>query len=722
MNRKLSLDKIVGAANLIKVMDEDDVKEIGSAALDGYHDDLTSRREWEDRQAQSNRLALQVYEEKTTPWPGAASVKFPLITVAALQYHAKAYPSLVDGNDLVKCRVFGDDPDGMKSLRAKRVSTHMSWQCLEQDEAWEEEHDKLFLVQAIAGSAFIKTVYEPGPGKIISMLVLPKNFVVNYWTKHLADSPRYTHTFYLNSNNIKQRELDGRFVEVKAEPARAEADEISEAMNERQGTTEPEVEERITPYFTAEQYCWWDLDGDGYEEPYIVTFDIASGAVRRIAPRFLPSGIRNLAGERWQKGDKVYKIKPVSVFTKYGFIPSPDGGFYDIGLGSILGPLNESVDTAINQIFDAGTMATLGGGFLGRGFKGKGGPISFQPNMWYPVDAPGDDLRKSIIPLPVREPSAVLFQMIGFLTQYAERIVSATDIQMGENPGQNTPAETTRTLNENGARVYRGIYKRDWRCMREEYRIRYDLNSLFLDKDAQFEDLTSGKGAIVRPDDYLGPSTDIRPAADPHIVSDVQSIEQAKLVFANSLQVPGHNRYQATLRLYRAMRIPNIEEILPPPQQPDPQDPKKMVPAKDFPPMPNPKMMEQQRKDKEFELERIRFQTEQQTTKLEMQMEVAHNTADIMKLYAQAEKLMADAKGVATGHEIALIEMKIAAKKNHLDGLLKGLEIVQKGQKDGNDGGAGVDGVEKSGGDQKAGGAAKGNGAGTPGGMAQPAL
>ena len=717
----LDIDRLMSATNIVPMLDKDDVGKIGSAALEGYQTDLQSRAEWDERMASANKLAMQVYEEKSFPWPNAASVKFPLITVAAMQYQAKAYPALVSPTDLVKARVIGLDPDGQKSARALRIATHMTWQNLEQDEGWEEDHDKLLLVQSIIGCAFKKRVYEPGPGKQQSRLVLPANLVVNYFSKNLHDSPRYTHTYYLTANNIRQRELDGRFAEVEVDPT-VNADNTAQkyARDERQGLSPP-PSERITPWFTGEQYCWLDLDDDGYQEPYIVTFDIDSGKVRRIVARYLPSGIK-------KRGEDIYKITPVKVFIKYPFIPSPDGGFYDLGLGSILGPINESVNTAINQMLDAGTMATLGGGFLGRGFKGKGGAITFQPNQWYPVDAPGDDLRKNILPLPIREPSNVLLQLLGLLIQYGERIVSATDLQMGENIGQNTPAETARTMNENGARVYSAIYKRTWRSEKEEFSLQYDLNRLYLEVDQDYTELTTGKGAMVMASDYQEPAISIRPAADPHVVSDTQRIDQAKLVASNAVQLPGHNKYASLKRLYQAMQIPNIDEIMPPPQTqgpPGPDGKPTMQPAADFPPMPNPKMMDAQLRQKQFELEVAQFKADRQDAQIQLQLEVQSNQAEIMKLYAQAEKALAEAKGVATQDQINLINAQIQAVKLRNEGLLKALAIIQKDMehsREHRDEGKGLGGMGAGAANGAIPAMVAGAGAGNAGAMAQPGV
>jgi len=178
--KKVPLDQLVKATNVCDLLPEEQIRDIGLYAQEGYQTDLNSRQQWSIRNADAMKLALQVVEKKTFPWPGASNVKFPLITVAAMQYQAKAYPALISGDSLVKCKVWGPDPDGQKSDLANRISTHMSWQNLEQDCEYEPEMDKLLLVQSIAGCAFKKRVFDPSQAKQISRLVLPENFVINY--------------------------------------------------------------------------------------------------------------------------------------------------------------------------------------------------------------------------------------------------------------------------------------------------------------------------------------------------------------------------------------------------------------------------------------------------------------------------------------------------------------------------------------------------------------
>jgi chaperonin GroES len=745
LKRAVQLERLIEAPNVCDLLDDDDIASIGNHCMEGYAADVASRSEWERRKANANKLALQVTEEKTFPWPHSSNIKFPLVTVAALQFQARAYPALISGSELVKCRVFGDDPKGEKTARGERISTHMSWQCLEQDRGWEEEHDKAILAEAIAGCVFVKQVFDPGIARIKTQLVLPKNLVINYFTRSLQDSRRYTHTFELSRNDIAQRELDKRYRPLPTKTGDAqgriaaiqpdvsqEQDQLQAARDQRQGITNPNQDD-VTPFFTGEMYTWFDLDKDGYEEPYVVVFDITSGVVRRIFARFLPSAVKFVGGESLAKygrnaGDeteydipkdaRVYNIEPVRVFTKYGFIPSPDGGFYDLGLGDLVGPINEGVNNALDQLFDAATMKNLGGGFLGRAFKGRSGPITFAPQMWHPLDNAGEDIRKSVMPLPVPEPSTVLFQLVGFLVQYAERIVSATDIQMGESPGQNMKAGTAEILNQNGSRVYSAIYKRNWRALRDEFDIRYELNALYFAADEDYADLTTGRGAIVRADDYAGASLLVRPAADPYVISDHEAEQMATKCVQLANQVPGFNRYRTTRRLLKAMKVPNIEEVYP-----EPKDPQSGKPMPDYPPPPNPKLLAVQQKQAELQLKAKQFEADQVQMKIDTLLEAQESQARIAKMIAETEKIKAEAKGAAAEPLIKMLYAQIESEGKHRDQLLKFAELIDKkmermngasgdGDKAGGD--AGVAGLEGSPANAGVPSVPRSNGAGAP--------
>ena len=173
--KNISFDTIVESNNLVEHLDPEDVKLIGDTIRQNYENDKQSRAEWEDRYAESEKLVMQLAEEKSFPWPGAANVRFPLLTIAALQYHARAYPALVRGSYPVSCRVIGEDPTGEKNARAKRVSSHMSFQLMEEDTQWEDSTDKALIVQAIMGCSCKKTFHSSSLHHVRSELVMPKD-------------------------------------------------------------------------------------------------------------------------------------------------------------------------------------------------------------------------------------------------------------------------------------------------------------------------------------------------------------------------------------------------------------------------------------------------------------------------------------------------------------------------------------------------------------------
>jgi len=607
-------------------------------------------------------LALQVTEQKSFPWSGASSVKFPLVTIAAMQYHARAYPALIPAPDIVKCRIIGDDPDGLKAMRAQRVSEHMSFQILEEDETWEEWMDKALLHQAIVGTAFKKTYFDPSLQHNVSELVLTKDLYVPYFTSSFAKASRVTQVLYMSENDLYERFHKGIFLDWNKNIAPSEIDTsiLEEAKAKSQGLVRPPFDPS-QPYRILEQHRYLDLDGDGYKEPYIVYLREDTKVVLRIVARFNSTAIKKL-------NDRIIHITPDYYFTKYSFIPSPDGGFYDLGFGALLSPLNESINTLINQLVDAGTLSNTAGGFLGRGVKFKSGETSFRPFEWKRVDSTGDDLRKGVFPLPVREPSQVLFSLLGMLIDYGERIGMAVDPLFGKNPGQNTPAETSRTMVQEGQRVFTAIFKRTYRSLKEEFRKWYDLNAIFLDDQQEYYSLSTGAAKKVLKQDYISSPKDIIPAADPNMVSDETRIMQAGMLKQAAMNTPGYNKYEVEKKYLAALRISDIEKIFPDPKGPNA-----------IPPQPHPKIIIESMKT---QVKQLDIQLKSKLAQAKLLNEVELTRAKINELTAKAEKERAEAKGVETGPQIAAIEAAIGAAKSHQDGLLKALEILSSLEKD----------------------------------------
>lgn len=657
----LTIYQILAADNLTSVLDDEELDEIGQQVVTDFDLDKASRSDWEARTEESMKLALQVAENKTFPWPNASNIKFPLITIAALQYHARAYPTLIPSSNVVKCKINAVDLDGQLAVRAKRIESHMSYQLLEEDEDWEDQMDRVLITQPIIGCAFKKTYYDSLKGHNVSENILAKDLVVPYFTKSFDTASRISHVIYLKPNDVYERVAAGIYRECElSDNSYHTSDKLQQAQDKAQGMS-PAGEDSDKHMEFIEQHRFLDLDGDGYKEPYIVVVHRESRKVVRIVARFFLDSVE------FGTADKILRIKAEQYFTKFPFIPSPDGGFYDLGFGVLLGPLNNSINTLINQLVDAGTMSNTAGGFLSRGIKIKGGTHSFQPNEWKPVESTGDDLRKGIMPLPVREPNQVLFTLLSLLINYGERIGGSVDILVGQNPGQNTPAETSRTMAEQGMKIFSGIFKRTYRGLRDEFRKQYRLNQLYLTEKTTFGD------SLVYPDDYRGEIGNITPAADPNMVSDSQRVMQAQALMMAAKEAPGlHNPYEVHKRYYEALRIQDVEAIMP-----DPKGENALPP-----PAPHYKVQEAQVKvqGKMQEVQaKIGVEKEKLQLKIaELMQEADLARAEIAKMEAETLYLLEEADGVGTKHQIALLQTELGNRKLNQEHIHKAADIMTK--------------------------------------------
>lgn len=693
IKKKLPLQKLLDSPNLASEFDADTLQAIGRWVVGGYAKDLRSRSQWAERHSKAMKIALQVKEAKNFPWANASNVKFPLVTVGALQFLARI-SILTKGEHLVSMKVLGNDADGRKSQRAHRISTHINYQLTDETPNWANLDEQVKFAAAILGSSFKKTNYDPIAGNNTSDFVPAQFFVVDYDCKDLHTCRRYTHVIPMDHNKLQERVTRGVF---KEEPTEAKSssdsvisDILEQTAREVQGLTPGSEEVRA-----LEQYTWLDLDGDGYEEPYIVTVREDTGHVYRIVARFFDDGSihrkfdarerqfeqlarmtedtkqqseleRKVVAIRNDKDNAIVRIDPVSFFTKYDFVPSPDGGFYGLGLGALLGPVNEAVDSLINQLIDAGTMSNTGGGWIARGAKLQAGKTSFDPFEWKRIDSTGDDLRKSIMPLPVREPSNVLFNLLGILIQYGERISSATDIMSGVNPGQNTPATTAQTTVEQGMMLFSGIYARMYRSFREEINLFFSLNKVYLHHSPRFWELTRGPDAILQEDDYTAGGLKARPSADPSAISGQQRKDKAnRLVQASLSPIGAKWDKDAVAKKWLEAEEWDVEEIFP-----DPAGPRAIKPPVD------PKMQIEQMK---MEQQQQEHRDNMMLEVAKMQQTVALNRAKIAELRAKAMEHMANADSAGAKQQIALIDAQIGAAKLHNDTVLRGADMLLKG-------------------------------------------
>ena len=573
----LSIADIMGADNLLNLIDDNLVTRIGSNCLEGFEADLQSRKtgdddsdNWEQRYKRYLDIAMQVRKAKTFPWPRASNVKLPLLSTAALQFQARAYPVIIDGSNLVKGRVLGADPMGEKRARADRIGEHMTWQLLFDMPGWEEDTDRLLLQLPIVGSVFRKTYFDPIQKRNVSKTVTALDFVINYWASSIEEAPRYTHVMRLYPHEVIERMRSGLWRTITL-PTVMDHDDQSETA----------------PIEFLEQYCRIDLDEDGYPEPYVVTLLRESGEVVRMVPCF----DEDTTTVNMQTGE-VVRIEPKQYFTQYGFVPSPDGSFYYTGFGALLDDITASIDATVNQLLDAGALQNAQGGFVGSGVNMRSGDLKFRLGEWKRVDVTGGTLRDNIVPLNLPGPSAVLFSLLEMLIGFAKEITSIQDILTGGAQGVNTPATTTLAQIEQATKLMTGIFKRVHRSFWHELKILFRLNRDFLDEEAFYELNDANPQSNQAPEmgqqayeqqmaaqlqgkigraDYQDKDLDVMPVSDPTQINDALKAVRAQALLAFNGD-PMVNQLAIRRRYFEGTGQPNVKELLDvPPPQPNPE-------------------------------------------------------------------------------------------------------------------------------------------------------
>jgi chaperonin GroES len=623
--RENPLEEMIESINLAEKLSDDELLQIGNEAKRGYEADLDSREKWEKSLEEWTRLAKLTLENKTYPWPNASNVKYPLLATAALQFHARAYPSLLpsDGR-IVKAKPIGKDPTGEKSKVAEAVSIYMSYQLMEEMDGWEEGMDKLLIMLPILGVMFKKTYWDPIKKINCSKLIHPKDLVVDYWATSLAEAERISEVLEFNPRQVKEKQQSGLWLDTDL-PEPSMHDQVRRTTED----TPSQIDE-TTPSIFVEQHRYLDLDDDDYKEPYIVTFHAATGKVLRIVARY------DTSTTYFTDDGKLSRIEPIQYYTKYGFIPNPDGSFYDMGFGVLLGPINESVNTLINQLIDAGTLNNMQAGFIGKGLRLRMGETRFTPGEWKVVNSTGDDLRKQIVEMPSKEPSKVLFDLMQALIQSGKELASVAEIFTGKMPGQNTPATTTMASIEQGMKVFTAVYKRIYRAMGEEFYKLFRLNGIYLNPHTYVDIVDMDVG----PEDFSKDAHSIRPGADPNAVSQTEKLLKAQGLM-ELLPSGLLNPVEVIKRMLIAQEQPNWEQLVPPQVLESGQPP---------PPPPDPKMQEMQMKG-QLEQQKIQMQGQAQQQKMYLEAQGAKT-----KLAMQAEQHAMEMQHKAELNQVQLAE------------------------------------------------------------------
>jgi chaperonin GroES len=554
-------------ANVADMFDEDTLTEIGENVINGFDADDGTMEEWNSFIEAGRKIIKPAQSSKSTPWEGASNFKSPTLTQASLKFSDRASTELLRQEDISKTAVIGKDQNGEKAKQAERVAEYSNYQLNVEMEEWRDEHEGLLYQLPYEGTGFKKTFFDHRLGRPVSNVVTYPNFVVDNNVKSIFRLRRFSEEFSLSKNEVLERQNQGIWSKVDID--------FGGGSDEDSDGSEAEAD-KDTDFI--EQRGYFDLDGDGYEEPYIFTIARTSHQVVRITPRFDPSDVL-VKDEQNQRAAKlsdlmqggelprttgkreIVRIKPDNDITKYGFLRDPEGGFLDVGYYYLIGALTNGINTTTNQLVDAGTLSNRQGGWLAKGFRRKMGDSAFKPGQWKQTGISAQDLRNGIVPLPVKEPSATLFALMQFMISSSQELSASADLTQAL--GANAPATTTLALVQEQQQSAGAIILRIYRAMTAEFKKLFVLNSKFLDPQ-DYQEVLDDPEANFETDFDLR-RMNITPVANPEISSKIQRIQQAQAELSQVelvAQVGGNARI-IVKNFYESIGAQNVEEIFP---------------------------------------------------------------------------------------------------------------------------------------------------------------
>lgn len=561
-----SVDKLISileSDNVADLIEEDKLSTIAKQVMTSFNADLESMEDWIGLVEEGQDLMAQDFSARSEPWENAANFKSPLIINAVLQFGDTASQELLRKADVVKGMVLGMDPQGQKEAQAKRVSTFMNYQVNVEMPEWRVEHDKLLYTLPSTGCMFKKTFFDAGLKRNVSDVIFFPNFVVNQSNTTIEDANSFTQILQFTENQVIEKQRSGQWLDV---------DFIVDDEN-LEGQPE-ENEDRF-----LEQHAWFDLDDDGYKEPYIVTMHESSMTIVKIAPRFLPKDVTvNFQGEQFnlavilagqQQGmqvfpDEVVIIKPINLITKYDFLPDPTGEFLGIGYPHLLSGVTQAVNTTTNHLLDAGTLSNLPGGYLAKGVRKKLGEERFQPGEWKGTNVPARDFANAFFPLPYGEPSQTLFALNEKMQQEGERTASNADFS--KVLANNAPATTTLALLQKETQSTTSIIRRIYLAMSEEFKKIAILNRSFADPQLYQTVLDDPQANFEV--DFDASQLNLVPVSNPEMSTRIERVKSAEVQmgFLPQIQEAGGQTQVVIRNFLDALGVENMDQIFPEPQ------------------------------------------------------------------------------------------------------------------------------------------------------------
>ncbi len=547
--------------NLADILPEENLDPIGNEMVQNYMDYKSSRKEWESAYTTGLDLLGFKYENRTEPFQGASGATHPVLAEAVTQFQAQAYKELLPSDGPVRTQVIGIK-NSQTEQQAQRVKDYMNYLIMDTMKEYESEFDSMLFHLPLAGSTFKKVYYDVPLGRVVSKFVPADELIVPYTATSLDDAEAVIHTVKISENELRKQQVNGFYSDVELGPPGTDTNgELSKKERELEGTKKTGKNE---PVYTLLE-CHVNLDLEGFEDvgadgeptgiklPYLVTVDEGSRKVLSIRRNYAP--------------DDLKKTK-IQYFVHFKFLPGL--GFYGFGLIHMIGGLSRTATAALRQLLDAGTLSNLPAGFKQRGVRVRDEASPIQPGEFKDVDAPGGNLRDAFFPLPYKEPSPTLLNLLGVVVQAGQRFAAIADMQVGDG-NQGAAVGTTVALLERGSRVMSAIHKRCYAAMKQEFKLLGKIVSQYLPPEYPY-DVVGGQRNIKQAD--FDDRVDVVPVADPNIFSMSQRITLAQTQLQIATSNPQlHNMYQIYRNMYNAIGVKDVDTVLPPPAPNAPIDP-----------------------------------------------------------------------------------------------------------------------------------------------------
>ncbi len=548
--------------NLADILPEENLEPIGNEMVQNYMDYKASRKDWEQAYTTGLDLLGFKYENRTEPFQGASGATHPVLAEAVTQFQAQAYKELLPADGPVRTQIIGVKNPATEQ-QSERVKDYMNYLIMDQMKEYESEFDSMLFHLPLAGSTFKKVYYDVPMGRVVSKFVPADELIVPYTATSLDDAEAIIHRVKMSENELRKQQVSGFYTDVELGPPSTDVTngEIEKKERELDGTKKTGKNE---PMYTLLE-CHVNLDLEGFEDvgadgeptgiklPYIVTVEEGSRKVLSIRRNYAPNDL---------------KKSKIQYFVHFKFLPGL--GFYGFGLIHMIGGLSRTATAALRQLLDAGTLSNLPAGFKQRGVRVRDEASPIQPGEFKDVDAPGGNLRDAFFPLPYKEPSPTLLNLLGVVVQAGQRFAAIADMQVGDG-NQGAAVGTTIALLERGSRVMSAIHKRCYAAMKTEFKLLSKVVAQYLPPEYPY-DVIGGQRNIKQVD--FDDRIDIIPVADPNIFSMSQRITLAQTQLQIATSNPQlHNMYQIYRNMYDAIGVKNVDAVLPPPAPMAPMDP-----------------------------------------------------------------------------------------------------------------------------------------------------